>query len=71
MIRTFASSFTTASMAASVVQKLQSAGVHKLRSYGPYPDELLLSMTTPVKSSKIPFFALVGGLTGAAAGFYL
>jgi len=62
--------FDDADQLVGVVERLRGAGWKKLEAFTPYPIEEL-SEALGKHRSLVPLFTLGGGVTGAAAGFFL
>jgi len=63
-------SFEHVDAAVHTIEDLRAAGITELRAYAPYPDHHL-EEALGYKASPVRVFTLVGGLSGAAAGFGL
>ena len=62
--------FAEIDAAVEAVEKLKSAGLHRIVTFSPMPSHDLEHALHP-PASPVRMFTLIGGLTGAAVGFAL
>jgi hypothetical protein len=62
--------FLTAEEVLSAVRRAREAGYRAMDAYTPYPVEGLAA-ELGARKSRIPFVVLMGGLVGAAVGFFM